>query len=413
MTKEQIKALVREKLSTKRIILFGAGIIAEEFYEEHKDMLNISHCVSNYEKEWGEGFFLGKLDVKKYRREEIGENDYIVACGPFAFRTIELQLKAEGLKMYVDYIESKIATAIYANKKIALFYGQCILRDIHQCIVQVPAFTKEYISVFTQTTKGQAVVNNRLLYYLKDICDVYVYTPKILDRDSAYSLSKHDLPDECKIVSVSNLVMPLYWPEIDGKLDGYNEYYIYSYNSRRDSEFYHTLYRKSDLNINKMVSEGKTTREIVECLTLEEFYSEKQVKRNTNTTLKMIDIAEKDVDVKIADYIRNNYKKIMLFQNYIHPNKCIIWEYVRRILNVLGVSIEEINCLENESPLHIHQGGDVPIYPSVAKYMELEFVNEKTQYEIITGNGLVYMTFAEYTEHYVEYTRKAIEIMQM
>ena len=34
MTKEEIKEVVREKLQTKRIIIFCAGEIAEEFYNE-------------------------------------------------------------------------------------------------------------------------------------------------------------------------------------------------------------------------------------------------------------------------------------------------------------------------------------------------------------------------------------------
>ena len=79
MTKEEIKALVREKMSSKRIVLFGAGVVAEEFYEAHKDLLNISHCVSNIQKEWGEGAFMeGELDVRQYRPEDIEENDYII-----------------------------------------------------------------------------------------------------------------------------------------------------------------------------------------------------------------------------------------------------------------------------------------------------------------------------------------------
>ena len=69
--------------------------------------------------------------------------------------------------------------------------------------------------------------------------------------------------------------------------------------------------------------------------------------------------------------------------------------------------------LEEEAPKHVHQGGDVPIYPGVAKYMNLDFVNENTKYEIVTGRESVYMTFTEYIEHYVEYTRKAMEIIRL
>lgn len=413
MTKEQIKELVREKLSSKKVILFGAGKVAEEFYNEYKDKLHITHCVSNYEKEWGEATFLGRLDVKKFCREEFREDEYIVVCGPIAFRTIELQLINEGFRMYEHFVESNIANAVCTGKRIALFYGQCILRDIYRCIIQVSAFDKEYVSVYTQTAKGQAVVTNRLLYHLKDICDLYVYTPKLLDHDSAYSLSVEELPPDCKVVSVSNLVVSLYWPQVETKIDVYNKLYLHSYNAERSLDFYHTLYRREDININRMVLEGKPAKEIVETLSSDGFYSEEEVKRNYKMALKLVDIAERAVNVKIADFIRENYQRGMLYQNAFHPNKCIIWEYVRRLLREIEISDEDVEKLEEGSPLHIHQSGDVPIYPSVAKCLHLHFVNKDTRYEILTGNGVVYMTFQEYTEHYIEYTRKVMEIMKM
>lgn len=413
MNKSEIKALIREQLSTKRIILFGAGKVAEEFYQAHKDDLNISHCVSNIKKEWGEAALLGELDVKRYRKEEIKKNDYIVVCGPVAFREIELQLINDSFKMYEHFVESNIARVVDANKKIALFYGQCILRDMYRCLIQASAFEDKYASVFTQNNKGQAVVTNRLLYYMKDICDLYVYTPRLLDHDRAYFLSADELPDDCEAVSVSNLVAPLYWPQVETKIDIYNKLYLHPYNVERNMNFYHTLYRREDHNINRMVLEGKSTKQIVECLASDEFYSQEQVDKHFRVTLKLIDVAEQSVDIKVADYIRENYQKTMLYQNAFHPNKCIIWECVRRLFDKIDVSGEELTLLEEESPLHIHQSGDVPIYPSVAKHLKLEFVDSEKKYEILTGSGIEYMTFEEYTGHYVEYTRKAIEIMKM
>lgn len=411
--KNKIKCLVRERLSSRRIILFGAGVIAEEFYEQYGAALNISHCVSNLQKEWGEAAFMGKLDVRKYVGAEIGENDYIIVCGPLAFRHIELQLNAGNMRMYEDYVESHIAGAVMEDKKIALFYGQCILRDIYQCLMQVPAFNEEYVSVFTQTAKNQAIVINRLLYYMKDISDLYVYTPKVLDLDSIYSLSPEELPPDCQVVSVSNLEVSLYWPQIDTKLDRINDWYLHPYHSERSLDFYHTSYRHEDCNIIRMIQEGKTVREVVDILSSEDFYTEKEVLRNRKISLKLVDIAEINVDIKILDFIRDNHQKEMLYQNFIHPNKAIIWEYVSRLLSKIGVSTYEVEKLKEDSPTHIHQGGDVPIYPSVARHLKLEFIREDTQYEIMTGNGIEYMDFREYTEHFAEYTRKVMEIFRM
>lgn len=411
--KDKIKSMVRERLADRRIILFGAGEVAEEFYEKYGTVLNISHCVSNYQKEWGEAAFMGKLDVRKYVRSEIQENDYIIVCGMFAFRSIVLQLNAEDMRMYEDFVESSIAEAIMENKKIALFYGQCILRDVYKCLVQVPAFNEEYAPVFTQVIKDQAAVLNRALYYMKDLSDLYVYTPKKVLNDSIFFLSPSELPADCRVVSVSNLVVPIYWPQCDAKLEHYNDWYLHAYNSRRNLDFFHTLYRRGDDNINKMIQDGMSVDQVVDTLSSEDFYTEKQVLRNRDVSFKLVGIGENNIDVKILDYLKDNYQKEMLYQNWVHPNKAVVWEYVARLLTVLGISAHEVEHLKERSPEHIHQSGDVPIYPSVIKHLKLEFVDEDTKYEVMTGNGIVYMDFREYTAHFAEYTKKAIEITQM
>jgi len=413
MTKEQIKTLVRDKLSTKRIILFGAGVVAEEFYEAHKHKLNISHCVSNYESEWGKGNFLGILDVKKYNRSEISKDDYIIVCGPIAFRTIELQLVSEGFSIYEHFVESNIATAIFEYKRIVLFYGQCVLRDMYQCIVKVPEFREKYASIYTQATTKQAIVTNRVLYYAKDICDIYIYSPKVLDLGSIYFLFPEDLPKDCKMISVSNLSVLVYWPQIDPRREAYNPWYIHPYKSKRDLDFYHTIYRREDMPINQMILDEKSAHKIIETVSSYDFYTEQQVEKHFAKAMKLVNAAEKNYNITIGDYIRENYKRIKLYQNSFHPNKCIIWEYNKRLLKELNIKCANIDELVDNSPEHIHQGGDVPIYPSVAYRLGLEFVDEKTKYEVMIGNRVEYMTFREYVEHYVEYTRRAMEIMQM
>ena len=91
----------------------------------------------------------------------------------------------------------------------------------------------------------------------------------------------------------------------------YNEWYLHPYNTPRDLDFYHTLYRRADLNINKMVLNGDTTGKIIEVLSDDNFYSEKEAIRNVRLALRSVDIAERQIDVTIGDYIKENYAKKM------------------------------------------------------------------------------------------------------
>ena len=410
--KETVKETVLNKINSKNIILFGVGPVAEKFYMKFRDRMRISHCVSNFAEEWGEKEFLGELDVKCFKKEDISENDYLIICGPYAFRTIELQLVRDGLKMYDHFVESNIADAIFSQKKIALFYGGCVLRDIRLCLDKVPSFQNDYTSVFIQTNAHQSITINRVLYYMKDIADCYVYTPRILDRDEIYMLKKEDLPETCKIISVSNISVGIYWPQIELDLEVYNPYYLHSYNARRNLDFYHSVYRKEDKNINQMVSQKISIPEIVKRLSDEDFYSEKEVLRNEKIAFKTIQMAERAVDVTIYDYVKENYREKNLYQNFMHPDKCIIWEYVRRLLDKMEVSVKEVDHLEQISPKHIHEGGDVPIYPSVIKHMQLKGMENK-RYEILAGENIRYMTFEEAIEHIASYTEKAAFIKGM
>ncbi len=410
--KEQIKALVRRNLSEKRIILFGAGKVAQEFYAKHKNKLKISHCVSNLSDEWGEKKFLQELDVIEFKKENIKPEDYLVVCGPFAFRGLEIQLLNCGFSMFEHFTESSIAESLLSNKKIALFRGSCILRDIYECIVKSKAFTDEYTAIYATDNYVASKYDNRVLYYASKICDCYIYSYRILRQDKVYLFGDDDLPADCQKISVSNITFPGYWPQADPEIRNSNKYLIHPYNSKRDLVFYHTLYRMEDVNVNKMVEDGMSADEIYRIVSAPDYYEEKPVKRNLKVAFKSLQIAEQFADIKVMDYIKEYYDKKLVFQNFSHMHKCVIWTYVHRLLEKLGIDTAECEMLEEQSPTYIHHGGDIPIYPSVAKILGLDWIDESTQYEIMTYHGVVNMTFEQYIMHYVDYTEKVREIMK-
>lgn len=413
MMKEEIKAKSRKKLLEKRIILFGAGEVAEKFYFVNRNKINISHCVSNLKEQWGKKKFLDELDIKEFRAEDIGENDYIIVCGPFAFRQIEIQLVNCGFRMFEHFIESQIANSLLENKKIALFRGSCILRDIYECIVQSQAFTEQYTAIYATDNYVVSKFDNRVLYYASMICDCYVYSYRILRQDKVYLLTEDDLPADCRIISVSNITFPGYWPQADPEIRNSNKYLMHPYNSKRNLVFYHTLYRLEDININQMIEAGKEADEIYKLVSASDYYDEKMVKRNLKVSFKSVQIAEQFADIRVMDFLKENYDKRLVFQNFAHMHKCVIWTYVRRLLETMGVSIEECDRLEANSPEFIHHGGDIPVYPSVAKVLGLNWLDESTSYEIMTYHGIEKMTFEEYVRHYVEYTKMARNIMSI
>ncbi|WP_022765823.1 WcbI family polysaccharide biosynthesis putative acetyltransferase [Butyrivibrio sp. XPD2006] len=411
MDKKEARKIILHEIATRNIILFGVGIVAEEFYEEFHDQLNIVCCMTNYSKEWGEKRFLERLDVRGYTPEDISNDDYIIICSYFSFNSIDRQLTLDGLKPFSDFISSGIAAAVYNRRKIALFYGSCILRDVYKNISMVPKFTSEFYSIFVQASKDpMAIMLSRELMYAKLLCDICIYMPRIMEKDSTFNVTQEMFSKDCKLVSVSNLVVPIYWPNVKSRLYARNPEYIYPYNSKRDLNFFHTLYRKEDVNINKLVENGLSTADIIKVLSSEDFYSEQQVLRKVKTTFHISELGEEGMDVKIVEYIKDNYQREMLYQNYVHPNRPIIWKLIEGILNCIGITDSSLSACELSAPYHPHQSGDVPIYPSVVKHMRLDFITPEHKYEIMTADGIKLMDFKEYVEHYAEYTRVSIKI---
>lgn len=413
MKKEQIKQLVYKNLVTKRIILFGAGQVAEEFYMRNKDRLHISHCVSNLPEEWGQKKFLGQLDVREFQMEEILDEDYLIVCGPYAFRRIEIQLLNCGFCMFEHFTESSIAESLMTNKKIALFRGSCILRDIYECIVKSETFMNEYTAIYATDNYVASKYDNRVLYYASKICDCYIYSYRILRQDKVYLFDDDDLPADCKKISVSNITFPGYWPQADPEIRNSNKYLIHPYTMKRDLTFYHTLYRMEDVNVNRMIEEGKGVEEILHSVSALDYYTEKEVNRNLKVAFKSLQIAERFADITVMDYIKDNYNQKLVFQNFSHMHKSVIWTYVRRLLEKMDIDIKECDLLEKQSPEYIHHGGDIPVYPSVAKVLGLNWIDASTQYEVMTYHGVEKMTFEQYIRHYVTYTEKVREIMKV
>lgn len=106
-------------------------------------------------------------------------------------------------------------------------------------------------------------------------------------------------------------------------------------------------------------------------------YNEKELKKNIETTLNELKKREEKVfendfgvDIKIADYIENNYKNKLLFHTYNHPTNDLLYELVRRLLNVINIPYVSNNEVQNVEYLGIYS---LPPPPSVYIKMGMTF----------------------------------------
>lgn len=408
--KELLRQEMLEKLQNKEVVLFGAGMKAHEFYAKYKDKLNFAFCVTNTSTEWGEKRFCGELDIRQYQAQELKGRYYVILSVFVAFGSIASQLECDGYAMFQDFIDYKVAEAVIEDKKLALFYGTCILRDVFYSLERVPAFTQQYASIFIQGNikEKDTIAEVRRLYYAKDICDAYIYANKLRYDSEAYNMQRKDLPADCKMIGVSKVTFPGYWPQLHNR--GYNENWLFEVAAPFDNKFWHLMYSREDANITRLVEEGKTPEEVYEILSAEDYYSEKELKKHLRICFKTLQLAEKDLEVKIGGFIKRRYQEELLWQDFTHPKKVLLWEYVKQVLDHLGIHDETLDSIIEEAPSYIHRSSDMPIYPSVAKCLGLSWIDTNTTYEVMTCRGVRLMTFKEYVLHYAAYIQAVLEI---
>lgn len=409
-----MKAILRQKmldrLQNKEIVLFGAGMMAHEFYEMYKEKLNFAFCVTNTSTEWGEKRFCGELDIRQYQAQDLKGRYYVVLGALIAFDSIASQMECDGYAMFEDFIDYKVAEAILEDKKLALFYGTCILRDVFFSLDNIPAFTDRYVSIFIQGNikEKDTIAEIRRLYYAKDICDAYIYANKLLHPSEAYNMQRKSLPADCKMIGVSKATFPGYWPQLHNT--GYNDNWLFEVAAPFDNKFWHLMYSREDANITRLVEEGKTPEEIYRIVSADDYYSEKELNKHLRICFKTLKLAEKGLEVKVGEFIKSQYKEELLWQDFTHPKKVLIWEYVKQVLEHLEIHEEELASIIEDAPEYVHRSSDMPIYPSVAKYLGLSWINADTRYEVMTCKGIRLMTFKEYVLHYAAYMQTVLKI---
>lgn len=410
--KATLRRKMLEHLENRKIVLFGAGLKAHEFYEKYRDQLDIAFCVTNSSVEWGEKRFCGELDVRQYQARELKGRYYVVLSAYLAFEGIATQLVCDGYAVFEDFIDYRVAEAVLEDKKLAIFYGTCILRDVFHTLERVPAFMDQYVSIFTQadTKEKDTIAELYSVYYAKDVCDAYIYNNKLLHPEKSYNMQREDLPADCKMIGVSKATFQGYWPQLHNK--GYSLNWMFDVMAPFDNKFWHLMYSREDANITKLSEEGKTPEEICEILSAEDYYSEKELKKHIRISFKTLQLAEKGLEVKGGDFIQRRYREERLYQDFTHPGKPVLWEYARQVMEHLGIHEAGIAEIIEAAPEYVHRSSDMPIYPSVAKHLGLSWIDEQTRYEVMTCKGVRLMTFKEYVTHYAAYIKAVLEIRE-
>lgn len=231
-------------------------------------------------------------------------------------------------------------------------------------------------------------------------CDLFIYQYSSRNNEFGYQLSSEYitnlLPKKCTCINIPNLWCKgsnFLFPQVINSLIVNPLNYNIAYKH----------FRFSDNNIDSMIEENKNVKEIVNLLKSESFYSKNYILEHFNKNLSLLKERDKKFQVKIVDFIEDNYNNSLLYYNVAHPNNIVLKEIGKRVLKLLDLyRIDDYDKIELDeiTNLGIDQ---IPIYPSVAKHLDLKFDTNLIRKHHSLGCNNRVLDFEGYIREYIKW----------
>lgn len=183
---------------------------------------------------------------------------------------------------------------------------------------------------------------------------------------SDYLISK--LKTEAISLSISNLWFSGYFPQAER-----NEHNVLT------SLQYSGLFPYADKYVRSLKLKGYNKDDIIAMVQDLNFIKDDEIEACVNNNFTEMEQRERTVDIKMLDFVRRYYKKRLLFHSPNHPTHFLMKELTRRILLRVGISDVHFDKEYWQSLRWNLRGQDLPIYPSVASYYNID-TNEMLYY---------------------------------
>jgi hypothetical protein len=332
--------------------------------------------------------------------EENTKNVFIVVAvsHELIYYEVAEQLKAYGLREFENYT---YYTLLF--KKIVLLHGNCHIGMLASILSLSKEFQEQY-----------AIYPNPLICdnpsgKIEDTglqnCDVWIHQDIRTNNPYGYYLS-----DEYVRTSVRGGAKEIIFPN----LYSFGKAFFPQSNLSntlsgpiKNGEVEWGMFMYSDWVIDQAASEGKTVDEILQLVQSDEVLEKEFILKTFNDNMEKIREREPNWDIKIYDFIMQNYKSKKLFHDLVHPTNVIMKKMALDVLQMLGITITaELEAeLEQEPEYqfgHLNQE-ETPMYPVVKKVLGMEYEEERYIRDGKEGKKCMRMDMEEYVREYLWY----------
>lgn len=250
--------------------------------------------------------------------------------------------------------------------KKVLVYSTCQGLMIREHLYNCPEFMAEYDYV-------EVVQNYQLIWgkqnflddpiradYLKN-CDVFIHQPLNDSYGSnATSALLPYLKPTAKQITIPYIWNTAFWPLVESQIvDTTDNFHVVSKSIIKNKGVITSLVDRglSYDNIRSLYLEGKI---------------DFKYQHRWDKVITVLQLKEKNTDIKVVDFILDNYKKTKLFANTSHPTSVLIKYMTEQILSILGFeNFSFSNELEVEKNFT-----QMPYDQSATDFFKFEFANE-------------------------------------
>ena len=273
---------------------------------------------------------------------------------------------------------------IIGERKLVVIFGNCQTLVLIDMLSSNQEFQRRYVTCeMPEMWKTERINDYRMMLDSGILSAAeYLFTQSVSPGNrfgyiysTEYILSQ--ISDSCTVVTISNLYFKGYYPQLGQYNYEKTAIDIWERDGCRMFDFYHM----PDIEALELIIRGMSDEEIIEEISKENYYSLHMLQSAAEVELEEFRRRESETDIKMADFLAENYDKFLMFATVNHPTKDVLLEFARRILKKLEIDDMDIVCEESEIQKPCPQSLYQVIYPSVLR----AFGFHEMQYQLLAN----------------------------
>ncbi len=257
---------------------------------------------------------------------------------------------------------------ILENRQLVIVHGNCQAHVICNMLSNNEEFKRKYVVCEMPKLWMQGHKEEYTILYESGVLSLgaYLLTQKIsvYNKFERYASSEYmisQVSNSCKVILIPNLYFRGYFPQLK-KYDQEVKYRWW-----QEESIFPSDNRCIETEVLRLMIQGKSDEEIVREISCDDYYSEEFLYHNAEKELAEYKEREESIDIKLWDFLVDNYNKFLMFATPNHPTRDVLLELTRRILKALQITDMDILCDNNEIQAPCPQWLYTPMYPSVLK----------------------------------------------